>query len=417
MKFAIRWARGVIRVDVNLGDQMMKVLQEICGKYKLDYRYCQLFYDELYTKPIPVNGSVQNARIKPMSFVFMKVDTTIPDDIKFAQMTLSTNIGSQFLAEGEKMTPEMKRIQAEYGPRAVSAAFFEHKQSLKPKIEYQDESSCYAFRIGEEAIKRFRIIAFQENFATHRITFLFGRINEVTGKITVHVSCEPQQVNEPNHVTISDSFDPTIPLQIAECFGMKCVGMAISHQPNSKMPMTPYMVQLAAFYQNMYGEYFTTLVVTPQENNEISVEAFQVSDAAMQLDREQIWNPVDFTKETKEITFKEELFVYNSKKKSADVNLFLCAVRVRLTHSKFPSHSFPCLSQNPTLIDLKKHLDENEFCPSWRQLFDFNLLVFIVANDIFTIEHDIPIIVNDIIQKQEIPSVYMEMIQNIIASI
>lgn len=398
-------------MEVALSDPARKLYKLISDHVQIPADDLALYRDPQYSAKIDLrqNVNIMNLKLKNGMILYLKINTELKSKVPTAEMAVPIETGKDYLAEGEQMTPEMRRFQSEFGPRAVSIAFFEHRESLKPRIDSQEESSCYAFRIGEEAIKRFQAIAFQEGFATHRITFLFGRINEITGKITVHCSCEPPQVNAADHVEISPDFDITIPVAVAEQFGMKCVGMAISHKPSDeKYPMAPYMAQLAGFYQNYFGEYFTTAVVMPRGDSDVVVEAFQVSDACMKLDADKYWVEA---KTPNTVAFREELWVGGMKKKEADVNFLLCAVRVRQTKSKIPCHSFPSPSQNPSKLDLKRHLSDNEFCPNWRKLFDFNLLVYLAMQSILSIKSDIPAIVSAIISKDEIAEGFMALIE------
>ena len=114
------------------------------------------------------------------------------------------------------------------------------------------------------------------------------------------------------------------------------------------------------------------------------------------------------------VSLKEELTVCGFKRKSADVNLLLCAVRVRQTHSKFPSHEFPSPQQEPTILDLKRYFSDHEYCPNWFAFFDFNLLVFLKLNDILTL-NNIQIVVKCIIAKSEIPNAIMDVINSVIS--
>lgn len=52
--------------------------------------------------------------------------------------------------------------------------------------------------------------------------------------------------------------------------------MGIAHRPkNPKYPMTAYMVKLAALYQNLFGEFFTTVIISPTADGQIEVQAFK----------------------------------------------------------------------------------------------------------------------------------------------
>lgn len=287
--------------------------------------------------------------------------------------------------------------------------------SMKPQIDFQSESSCYAFRVGKECMKRFQAIAFQEGFAVHRVLLLFGRINKITGKITVHASCEPKQINFPDRVEIDPNFNLVHLINVARKFGMECVGMAFSHKNEKNYPLTNYMVLMAAKYQSFFGEYFTTIVVTPENEDKVKIEAFQISDAGVRVYCE---NYLTEQNNPHKISFREGLNVCGQKKNEADVNLFLCAVRVRLTKSKFPNHSFPSPSQNPSKIDLKMHFENNEYCPSWYQFFDFNLLIFLEEYYVFGDETDcvVETIIKNIISKDDIPEIIVERLRRWIDS-
>jgi hypothetical protein len=231
-----------------------------------------------------------------------------------------------------------------------------------------------------------------------------------TGKVTVHVVVEPPQRNFADHFEIEEAFSLEPAVAIASEFPMQCCGMLVSHAADPKYPVTAYMAQLGAKYQNIYGEYFTILVATPSGDSDISLEGFQVSDATMQLDRENWFLPPT---NPHELAFKDEIFVCGCRRKVADVNLCLCAVRVRRRHSKFPNHSFPAPSQNPTLLDLKMHIRETEFYPNWYQLFDFNLLIFLEAAEICRIA-EVQAIVPVLLQQQDLPDELMEKIERFI---
>jgi len=320
---------------------------------------------------------------------------------------------AQYLGENEKDNQSLRKISQLFSDRTVTVGMIEHRENLKPKIFCQDESSCYSFRIAKTALQRFRLT----DFKTHRIIFFYGRINKTTGKVTVHAALEPQQVNYPDHVELSPDFDMTIPLEIASYFGMECVGMAISHPGDMKHPVTSYIVRMAAQYQNMFSEYFTTLSLYPitvQGKPSQSAEAFQVSDAAMRLDSEQYF--VDPNPSETEVQFKEPLRVYDAKKTKVDVNYLLCAIRVKECESKIPNHDFPYPSVSPSLIDLKKYLEDHEFCPTWYYFFDFNLLVFLAMNEILSMDQ-IQTIVNCIIAKNEVPQDIVKIVTNSVSCV
>ena len=406
MKINVEWVYGHIRLEVTLSQTVQEILRVVSKQVKVDPKFLSLYMDRKYQNRIPDQKTVLWAGIKNCSTIYLKITGTIPKP-EICKLTEPIDVYKKYLGPNEKeMTSEMKKIRKDFGPHAVSTGFIEHRNMLKPQIDFQSESSCYAIRVGEECMKRFQAIALQSHFSTHRIGFLFGRLSEVSGKSTVHALMEPPQENFPDHVMITDEHCMDNALEISQAFGMKCVGMAISHQNDPKFPMTAYMVEMAAKYQNLFGEYFTTLVVMPVGDENMKIEAFQVSDAAMRCHKEHLFRKTDNQKICK---FTEPLFVCNVKKDEADVNLLLCAVRVRLTNSKFISHSFPSPSQNPTKLDLKLNFSEKEYTPTWYQLFDFNLLLFLKTERILS-KNQVNQVIHDIIKKKDIPEETMEQI-------
>lgn len=406
MKLLVRWARGEIPLRIeNLNDESKSVVRKLAEILKVAPSSIFLYSDIKCTKPLPITGTVLGWRLPSDAIIYMKVTQNV--DTSIAQQAMTINDYKRYLVgEGDEMTRTMKQFRSEFGPRAVSLAFFEHRNLMKPHIDTQEESSCYAFRVGEEALTRFQFIAAQKQFDVCRLCFLFGRVNKITGKVTAHVACEPPQVNLEHYVAVDQLFDMNIPVEIAKYFGMTCCGMAVSHAASDKYPMNACIVRLAARYQNLFGEYFTTLIVKPNGETDVAIEAFQVSDIAMRLEKENYF--VDLDSET-ELGFTESLYVGNRKQKQADVNIFLCAVRVRQTHSKFPLHCFPWPSQTPKEDDVKIHLRNHEYCPSWFRLFDFNLLVYLVCAKKFS-KDEIADIITMIIHKQDTPDMYMERI-------
>ena len=412
MKILIRWQHGSFRVNLSLRDQIPKLVQLIADTLSIDKSKVTLYYDFNYKKPVPESGNLFNAKISDQTILYAWILPPLPD-VKFAQMCTPADPQSQYLDKDEQLDSSLRNAASEFSNRTVTPALIEHRESLKPKIFCQEESSCYAFRVADVALQRFRLT----DFSSHRLIFLFGRVNKITGKVTAHVGLEPVQINYSDRVDISPNFDITIPIEIASYFGMECVGMAISHPGDMKHPMTSYMVRLAAQYQNMFSEYFTTLSVYPitvKGKPSQAVEAFQVSDAAMRLDSELYF--VDPNPSETEVLFKEPLRVYDMKKTQIDVNYLLCAIRVRQTKSKIPIHSFPYPSAVPSLLDLKKHLEDNEYCPSWYYLFDFNLLVFLQTQNIVSSD-EMQVIVKNIVDKKDIPDLILRKIHNAVANL
>lgn len=396
----LQYLYGSIRLELKLEDKMQTVLQRIGGKIHVDPKYLSLYFDDKFERRINDRCSVLNARIPNKQTIYLKCNCTIPKVNKICQLTEKRDIYTNFLND-KSLSAEQKRILSEFGPNTVTSEMIEHFNAKKPHVSFQPESSCYAFRVGIECLKRFQDTAIVTGFSTHRIGFLFGRIDEITGKVTAHAMVEPSQDNRENRVVIFNKPELEDAREIASFFGMSCVGMVISHLPNDRLPMTSYMVELAAYYQNFYGEYFTTLIVTPQSESSIQIEAFQVSDAAMKISMNDSF--LEDYDDPQNCHFKEDVYVCHEKKRECQANLFLCAVRIRETQSKFLSHQFPSMAQNPNRTDVKLYLKELECTPTWYRLFDLNLLLYLLEANILTL-NEIKICVDCILQMVDIPT-------------
>jgi hypothetical protein len=299
---------------------------------------------------------------------------------------------------------ELRHFQSEFGPRAVSMAHFEFRNAQKPNVDDQPESSCYAIRTSGRIFRTFTALAIQGHFAGQRLALLFGRPKIVTGKVTVHCVLEPEQVNGPDRVDLAPTFDMNVPRTIADLFDMQCVGMAVSRSYDDKIPVPPYLIERAAHFQLLFGEHFTTLIVMPDRNTpgHVTVEAFQVKDCAVKMAKDGYFAKTD---DPKIIRFKEPLSVYGAQKtelRGDEVNLLLCAVRIRTKQSKIPLHEFPSPASQPTPFDLGKFLADHEFCPTWYKLFDFNLLVYLATKCGIRSEQ-MATIVQSIRSKTEVP--------------
>lgn len=413
MKIGIQWPRGMVKLDVEPDESVESVRTKLSERIKIEPQYLALFQSlsqNGYDGRIDNRNTVDGAGIQDREIIYCKLLTERLPNTPVAQGALKANVLDDFIKSGDQVPEDIKNFQKNFGTRAINFQFFELRDSYIPEIISQTESSTYAIRVGDVVLKRFQIIALNERFATHRVMFLFGRVDKYTGKITVHCGMEPPQVNAPDHFTISSDFDMFKPCLIAQNFGMQCVGMAVSHPGDSRLPLPPYLLKLAAHFQVRFGEYFTTLVVLPNGTENVEVHAFQVMDAVSKLENLGIIEEPKLG-DNQYITFNKDVRVYGAKSRKAHANICICAVRVRRVKSKIPSHEFPSPNASPTKMDLRRYLDENEYCPSWRKLFDFNLLVYLFMNGVL-VNRDIPTLVNCIISMIDVPKYILDKIAN-----
>jgi hypothetical protein len=192
--------------------------------------------------------------------------------------------------------------------------------------------------------------------------------------------------------------------------GLQCVGMAVATQYNKLIPLPPYLIQRAAEFQNVFGEYFTTLVVLPHQG-QFSTDAYQVTDAAVRMSKEGYFRQTD---DPSVISFTEELFccgVMRKELRDDDVKILLSDVRVHQRRSKIPIHEFLSPAADPTIHDLAAYLQKHELEPSWYKFFDFNLLVFLAAKCGIKVDGDLRILIDCILAKRDVPESIALMIE------
>jgi hypothetical protein len=127
-------------------------------------------------------------------------------------------------------------------------------------------------------------IAKADFFQHHLISFLYGRKQLVTGKVTVHWVWIPQQTPELDRVPHIQEGYFDKPNEIAALFGMELVGMAISRPFTDTLPFSPVTIEMAARFQ-FKNEHFVTLIIMPKGDGTLDAktEPYQGSDAAVKL--------------------------------------------------------------------------------------------------------------------------------------
>ncbi|EAX88940.1 hypothetical protein TVAG_375880 [Trichomonas vaginalis G3] len=417
MKIGIQWARGKIKLEVDPNEPIQSVINRFAESIKTEPNYVVLYKilgQNGYEGRLDNKLTVGESNLHNFDMTYAKLLTEKLPDVEYGNSLGKAFAISDFIKQDTIIPEHIKEFTSEFGPKAVNVQFFELADSLIPQVINQTESSTYAIRVGVEAIKRFQIVSLNEHFKNHRMMFLFGRVDKITGKVTVHCGMEPPQFNSPDHFTIVPEFEMLRPCQIAQSFGMQCVGMAVAHNYGPKLPLPGYLLKLAAHFQVKFGEYFTTLVFMPNGTNNIEVNAYQVSDAVTKLENlGLIEEPKSYSdqKEIGLIRFKKDVRVSGAKKRFCNVNFCLCAVRVRKVNSKIPSHDFPSPNSKPTKTDLIRYLDDNEYSPTWRKFFDFNFLVYLVSQELITIK-DIGDISTSIVTMTDIPKRIVKKVEN-----
>jgi hypothetical protein len=379
-------------------------------------------YEERYAAdpnyaPVPRTGNFANARLKPDQVLFMEVLVPLPEQ-PIATSVQAADQTAAFLAKTEKPTQGMLAVTSVFGAHAIGVAHLEHRDLHKPHITRQEVSSCYAIRVSFDVLRPLIAVAFGEGFQNHRIAYLFGRKQVITGKVAVHWAFIPQQNAGPEMVEVAEQEQLSVPRAIAQHFGMELVGCAVTRPYTDILPFRPYLIKLAARHQ-LANEHFATLVIMPIEGGKTAIDAYQVSDAAMKLVGDGYL--VD-TEKPDALAFKEDLKFCQFRRREiadSDLNLLLVPIRVRhpnRTRIAERKDHFPPLSLGATPLDLARYLTDNEYAPDWHRLFDFDLLTYLVEKRAVTIESELPVLVDAIIKKKEVPREIMRKVMKASAS-
>ena len=187
MELGVRWERGSFRIKVKLKNKCSSIVDEISNHLKIPKEQILIYSDHQCKKSISMTRTIEDTGIKDHSFIYVHISGTLPET-PICQSGMPSNYQDQYL-EGDQSDPfKVQRMKLGLPPRTITLSFLEHRNQLKPQINIQEESSTYAIRISEEALDRFRTVS---DFSVHCLLFLFGRINEITGKVTVHTSLAP----------------------------------------------------------------------------------------------------------------------------------------------------------------------------------------------------------------------------------
>lgn len=406
MKVLVRHPCGSFKIDVN-EDMMVNDFIKLCSdKLKIEPKNISVFADFASTLRLDESRLLKECEVKNATTLYLQISNVAKREFIRENLVVDRSKGDNLMPKfftngGNEMPFHLKKLRREFGGNAVTVDFYNFRDQQLPYIDYQEESSCYAIRISKESITRFQKLLLQSRFDKDKILLLFGRINEYTGKVTVHCSLEPHQDVYENGIYLKDRDEVELAIDVAAEFGMRIVGMVIGHNGKPTLPITNHIALMAAEYQYLYGEYFTTVVFIPKGLDDLEVQAFQVTDSLVKLFSKSLIS-MEQPSDPSLIAFNAPIMTMGTKQTTCHINLCLCAIRIRETTSKVISHSFPSLSADPTELDYSRHISDNELAPTWYQFFDFNLLVFLRIKRLIS-ERSLKLIASSILSKTSIP--------------
>ncbi|GAM17021.1 hypothetical protein SAMD00019534_001960, partial [Acytostelium subglobosum LB1] len=289
-----------------------------------------------------------------------------------------------------------KRRCKNHGIHGSCVECIEWRESLKMKLKSQDKPVCPGVSVQVNAANVFQQYIRDRKFEEQRIGYLYGNFLQ-DGSVSVDVIYEPPQKGDKKTATLLE--DKTIDRieSLASMLGMCRVGWIFSH-PTRKYVMSSTDIIQAANFQNTFGKSFVTLIMTTNSEGSTSLEAFQVSDQALKLEKTEEFLPNQPDPATCKL--KSPVFVEGAETVTADNNFFIVTVPVKGEEKSRFNTVFPVSNRTPQtsnqdLVSYKMDSSDNTRLAFFS---DFHFLVFLLTNNIFT-NTDFPIICDSIKSK------------------
>jgi nuclear protein localization family protein 4 len=272
-----------------------------------------------------------------------------------------------------------------HGPHGSCIECIEREERLKMRLKLQDSSHCTSAAIDYQAASTFQNYLQEKKFLTQRVGLLYGKFKE-DGSAVIDVIYEPPQTSTKAEATMLPDPDKDRVESIASMLGLQRVGWIFSH-PKRDYVMSSAEIIRAAELQNQSGAGFVTLILSFNEKNVGNLEAFQVSDQALKLQREGMF--LDSPDPAK-ILLRQPVVVEGAETKSVDYHFFLVTVPINSSNS-FLKTEFHIENRQPPQAksDLKVHMMHTAKRAFVEQLSDFHLLLFL-SKGYFDLNTDMP---------------------------
>ena len=284
------------------------------------------------------------------------------------------------------------------------------------KIKRQESAICQQVSLDIPSVHDFQSYLQRFQFQRKRFGFLYGTFvdseDDSGKKARVEAIYEPPQQQDPDAAEgfeqLEDPLEETVE-QVAALCGLKKVGWIFGHAPREKgLVLNSAEIIMAAEFQleaagGVEETPFVTVKVSPGEDGNVSVEAFQVSQQCMAMVAEEALeigpNPA-FCNVNETFTAIQE----GKASETVENNFFLTVVPiVQHTSDTFVSQ-FPRLNRDlddrtPSKDELKRQLSKSG-TSGWTftdLLADFNLLIYL--SKFLDINADFPKICQSIVDR------------------
>jgi len=171
-----------------------------------------------------------------------------------------------------------------HGPHGSCIECIEREERKKMKPKLQETAHCTAAVVDYQAASMFQNYLQERKFQTQRVGLLYGKFMD-DGSTVIDVIYEPPQTSTKTEATMLPDPDGDRVESIASMLGLQKVGWIFSH-PKRDYVMSSAEIIRATEMQNASGPGFVTLILSFNEKNVGNLEAFQLSDQALKLQRE-----------------------------------------------------------------------------------------------------------------------------------
>eukprot|EP00178_Gracilaria_changii_P006325 TRINITY_DN208_c0_g1_i1.p2 TRINITY_DN208_c0_g1~~TRINITY_DN208_c0_g1_i1.p2 ORF type:complete len:456 (-),score=67.69 TRINITY_DN208_c0_g1_i1:9765-11132(-) len=308
---------------------------------------------------------------------------------------------------------------ARWKGRGMSVAVMEALEALKTKITAQAEAHASAVLVDNKAAEQFQAYIAHTGFQQQRVGICYGDVAE-NGETRVLAIYEPPQSGSDQCYKLDDEGDMTQRADaVAQLLGLQRVGIVFSARPRKCILSGMDVVFAARMAKQLTDEQkksFVVLVVTTAETGETLFEAYQISDLAMQLYADGVFEEQEQQKPNSgRVLCKEDVLVEGKDVRKVHTEFFLLNIPIKSCDSwlrtAFAVENRDLSPQGPS--DLKKILADNDLSYT-QKLSDFHALLFL--SNMFDMNTDMPGLLSSVKEGQEIGEGFRLMIDGIASS-
>jgi len=253
-------------------------------------------------------------------------------------------------------------------------------------MKRQINRHCKKVLVDYDSVNAFQSYLQTNSFAAQRCGYLYGNYQE-DGSVFVECIYEPTQKSEEDSCALLDDKNQETVETIAQLMGLEKVGFIFSHGKRGTPALSSPEIKSIARMQTKPKEQdqrFLIITVSPNSTDSSQVEAFQLSDQCLQLEKEN-----QFSQPVEENTCEVITSVIVEEQETMQIPNQFLVVAVAIGNysgkmrTRFPIENRPTQT---TLEDLKTHLHTAQNLLD--ALNDFHALLFL--SNYLDIKSDLP---------------------------